>query len=196
MESTILLERKPDLTIKKELFKYMLNDFLNSREQVKHVRSLSSQKNLFFFKGYIPGKNNGFDFQFGITDKYNLEKYKLITTISNSTVYFDLKTKSTTNDKIKHPDMFSYEFIDFTLNSLIPQKKLKVNCCTSQWCKYSDNYIQFLNALKNGASEIDAIKSTWTAKALSSFGYDKILRYKVKKPVDEGILVTTVYGKN
>ena len=115
--------------------------------------------------------------------------------------FFDLKTKSIlkTNSIEKHPDMFSKEFLNFVLNKLVPEKKFRIKNCVSEWCQSSDNFIQFQNLRNSGVRVVDAIKSTWTAKALNDFGYSEILDYKILKNKisipGSGKVMTVLYGK-
>ncbi len=200
MENERLAYQSNETEIKKDIFNFMLNDFLCSKSNDKHVKSLISGRNLYFFKGYLP-TNNKQIYSFGITDNYFGEGYKLITTIDDDKVFFDLKTKSIlkTNSIEKHPDMFSKEFLNFVLNKLVPEKKFRIKNCVSEWCQSSDNFIQFQNLRNSGVRVVDAIKSTWTAKALNDFGYSEILDYKILKNKisipGSGKVMTVLYGK-
>jgi hypothetical protein len=101
--------------------------------------------------------------------------------VRGDTIRFNLKTRS---GEERHPDMFAGRFTK-TILDLLTAEGWNITKWLSIWEKWSDNFIQFQRALREGIDPVSAVRMTWSGRNAAKNGFslemqDQIIAYDEK----------------
>lgn len=121
---------------------------------------------------------------------------RLLATLEGSTFRVDVLTKSPLFPNGKHPDFYAGRFVPFALE-YFESLGLSIPYYKSLWWGNSDNYAQWIEAMKNGLSARDALNETWAGKIRSKLGFTQLIYMEVIENLKrKDSLVTSVVARS
>lgn len=103
--------------------------------------------------------------------------FYLRATVRKKTLYMELYTRKSSAQET-HPDFFAGKFVDFAMK-YFNNNRVNIRFFQAMWFRDSENeatnYDQFMQHFNLTRDEKEAVRRTWTAQMIKSYGFDAII---------------------